>query len=216
MTTVSTAATDAAFFENRKYTTKLERVRKYRTSGAANRVQSRQTISVQRSWTATSNPGAGAGQGRGDGVQGCVGGVVGFAEVGQDHVLEVGMGDVTQQMPGIRVGEVPQPALDTLFQWPGIRPVDQHAGIVIGFQNQRPASFQVLCDHRSHHTQIGCKAEFNPVRLNGESGRVFRIVRQGKRVDMKVVDLKHGAAVEGGDAWSRPIRFAAPAVLRLR
>lgn len=63
-------------------------------------------------------------------------GVVGFTQVGENHMAKSIMLDLRQQVPGFLVGEVAVAAFDTLLQRPGIGALNEHGGVVIGLQHQ--------------------------------------------------------------------------------
>jgi hypothetical protein len=112
--------------------------------------------------------------------------VVGFTQVGQNHMAKTVMAERFQKLARIDVGQVARTPLNALFQRPWIGPLDEHGRIVIGFQDQQGAIFKVLFDHARGDAQVRGDADFVAIAADGETCGVTGVMGCGKWMDLGV------------------------------
>jgi hypothetical protein len=112
-------------------------------------------------------------------------------------LAEIGADDFGSKFGGCVVGEMPVPALDSLFDTPRAAPIVlQQLMVVVGFQDQDMSRTDSL-DHQFGGMPKICK-EPN-VAAGGaeqESNRIIGIVGNGERVDEDIADFEGGAGRE--------------------
>ena len=102
--------------------------------------------------------------------------VILFAQMGKKQGFKPRPDNLVEQLNGFDIGQVTVFAANPLLQRPGIRAVPEHLLIVIRFDNQHPAAFQLLGHQPRRQTEIGDKTDPTFVRIDDKSDRVNRIV----------------------------------------
>src|SRR5262245_46045084 len=110
--------------------------------------------------------------------------------MGQNDVTGLAIETFAEKTAGSFVGQMPFPAHDTLFQGPRIRPYLKHFQIVIRFQHNHVASFQLLYDEFGHVSEVCDMSDFEAFRLKRESQRIHSVMRNRERGNLEVLELE--------------------------
>jgi hypothetical protein len=79
---------------------------------------------------------------------------------------------------------------------PWIGAVNQHFRIMICFKIQNITIFQILFYKVGDNTKVGGYSYFAAFVFQGQSCRIFGIMRNGKRTDQNLIDFKRTAALK--------------------
>ena len=92
-----------------------------------------------------------------------------LGEVGEMDVLEVGVSDIGEELGALVVGEVALAAEDALFIDRGAAGGVNHGGLVVGFDVEVIALFEVAFNEGGGKAKVGAKTYFEEACTESES-----------------------------------------------
>ena len=119
------------------------------------------------------------------------------AQVGEVKVAQFGGHDLRGGFGGGHVREMAVAAKDALLEAPrAARTILQHLHIMIGFEDEDVRGADAVEHEPGRVAEVGDEADVAARRPQKKSDRVLRVVRNGKRFNEDVSDLKTRAGCE--------------------
>lgn len=112
--------------------------------------------------------------------------IVDLGKVGQENPFEPFVDDFVEQFRGIIIGEMTVARFYPLLKMPGIGAVYKHLLIMVGFQHQHSATFQLLLYKPGGDTEVGRNSDPGLVEFQEKPHGIARIMSYRKRVNQHI------------------------------
>lgn len=127
--------------------------------------------------------------------------VVVFANVDEDHLLELVVADVVEEGGHVLVGKVSVAATDTLLDLWGVVAKAEHVGAIVRFKEDGVAALEPVADKLGTVAHVGGETEFRALVCNGEPYWVDGIVGYGEGLDLETFKVDGFTGFEEADRF---------------